>query len=83
MSFGNIEEMGSDSSLSTGKHIKSEPWSNIEYLKTVGTDYTIIPSFAKFNDFQADIYNDLISPHFEGFFTSLTQSHFSRRVFKL
>lgn len=48
-----------------GKHIKSEPWSNIEYLKTVGTDYTIIPSFAKFNDFQADIYNDLISPHFE------------------
>jgi len=48
-----------------GKHVKSEPWSNIEYLKTVGKDYTIIPSFAKFNDFQADIYNDLISPHFE------------------
>jgi hypothetical protein len=44
----------------SGDHVKSMPWSNLNVLTTVGGEKLL--SFAKFTNFQDDLYSGLVAP---------------------
>jgi deoxyribonuclease-2 len=44
-----------------GKHVKTEPWSNVELLQTWSGEKMLY--FAKYTNFQDDLYSGLVAPH--------------------
>jgi len=47
----------------SGEHIKQEPWFNMKYLTTIGGEKML--SFAKFTQFQDDLYSGIVAPKLE------------------
>ena len=48
-------------SVISGNHIKQQPWSNVNLLTTTGGEKLL--SFAKFTDFEEDLYSGLLAPN--------------------
>ena len=46
-----------------GEHVRQAPWSSLNFIQTLGGEQML--SFAKFTDFEDDLYTVLVAPFFE------------------